>query len=195
MKEDSLKSQATKGMFWNAIEKLSVQAGRFIIGIILARILLPEDFGLIGMLAIFIAISQTFIESGLGSGLIQKQNRSNIDYSTVFVFNFIVSTLFYIILFFAAPFIADFYNAPALVLLTRVLTISLILNSLIIVQRTILTIELDFKSIAKVNVVSVFISGALGIYFAYDGYGVWALVIQTLSRISVTVIMFWVLSN
>lgn len=191
----SLKSKATKGMFWNAVEKLSVQAGRFIVGIILARILIPEDFGLIGMLAIFIAISQTFIESGLGSGLIQKLDRTDIDYSTVFVFNFFISAVLYSILFISAPYIADFYNEPQLVLLTRVLMVSLILNSLIIVQRTILIIELDFRAIAKTNVVSVVIGGFMGIYTAYNDYGVWALVIQSLTRIFVTVIMFWWLSK
>ena len=182
-------------MLWNTVEKFSVQAGQFVIGIVLARILMPADFGLIGMLSIFIAISQSFIDSGMGSGLIQKKNRSDIDFSTVFVFNFIVSAFFYIVLFLSAPLIADFYNTPQLVLLTRVLTLNIIINSLSIVQRTRLTINIDFKVIAKVNVVAVISGGVFGIYFAYIGYGVWALVIQNLFRSSITVIMFWFLSK
>ena len=95
MSKKSLKSQATKGMFWSALDKFAVQGGQFVIGIILARLLMPEDFGLIGMLSIFIAISQTFIDSGMGSGLIQKQDRSDDDFSTVFIFNLGVSLFFY----------------------------------------------------------------------------------------------------
>ena len=156
---------------------------------------MPEDFGLIGMLSIFIAISQTFIDSGMGSGLIQKKERNDVDFSTVFVFNFAVSATFYLILYFTAPLIADFYSMPQLVILTRVLAIIIIINSLAIVQRSRLTINIDFKTIAKVNVVSVFVSGAFGIFFAYIGYGVWALVIQQLVNALVAVIMFWFLSR
>ena len=101
-------------MFWTATEKIFLQAGQFVIGIVLARLLMPKDFGLIGMLSIFIAISQTFIESGMGSGLIQKKNIKDVDYSTVFVFNLIVSVAFYLLLFFTAPLIADFYKMPQL---------------------------------------------------------------------------------
>jgi teichuronic acid exporter len=195
MTKTSLKSKATKGMLWNAVEKLSTQGGQFIIGIVLARILMPADFGLIGMLSIFIAISQIFIDSGMGSGLIQKKNRTDTDFSTVFIFNFAVSTFFYIVLYFAAPLIANFYSMPKLTVLTRVLTINIVINSLAIVQRSRLTINLDFKTIAKVNVVSVLTSGACGIFFAYMGYGVWALVIQNLVRSIVSVIMLVRLSK
>ena len=195
MTESSLKSQATKGMLWNAAEKFAVQGGQLFIGIILARILVPDDFGLIGMLTIFIAISQVFVESGMGSGLVQKKERIDSDFSTVFVFNFVISLLIYLILFFFAPLIAKFYNMPQLVILTRVLTINIIINSLAVVQRTRLTINLDFKTIAKVNVVSVFVGGILGVLFAYWGYGVWSLVIQNLSGAIASVIMFWFLSH
>lgn len=191
----SLKSKATKGMLWNAAEKLSVQFGQLIIGIILARILMPEDFGLIGMLSIFMAISQTFVESGMGSGLIQKKKRTKADYSTVFVFNFWVSLFFYAALYFTAPLIADFYDMPQLTILTRVLALNIVINSLTLVQRTRLTIKLDFKTIAKVNVVSVFISGFLGILFAYLDYGVWALIIQYISNAIILAIMYWTLSK
>lgn len=195
MYNKSLKSQATKGMFWNAIENFSVQAGQFIVGIVLARLLMPSDFGLIGMLAIFIAISQSFINSGMGTALIQKKNRTDVDFSTVFVFNFVISTLFYLILFFSAPFIADFYGIPQLIPLTRILTLNIVINSLALVQTSRLTINLDFKTMAKVNVVSVIISGIFAVILAYSGFGVWALVFQNLLRAIISVLMLWYLSR
>lgn len=191
---NSLKSQATRGMMWVAIEKFALQGGQFVIGIVLARLLMPKDFGLIGMLSVFIAIAQSFIDSGMGTGLIQKRDRTDVDFSTVFVFNFAVSVLFYIILYFSAPLIAGFYNTPKLIPLTRILTLNIVINSLAIVQRSRLTINLDFKKIAKVNVASVIAGGVIGIIFAFVGFGVWALVIKTIAISIVSVIMFWYLS-
>ena len=133
-------------MIWNAIETFSLQGGQFIIGIILARLLTPNDYGLVGMLAIFIAISQIFIDSGMGHALIQKKNRSEKDYSTVFFFNLVISMLFYILLFISAPLIAKFYRMPQLILLTRILSINIIINSLSLIQSARLTIKLDFMS-------------------------------------------------
>lgn len=182
-------------MLWSAVDKIAVQAGQFVIGIILARLLTPEDFGLIGMLSIFIAISQAFTDSGLEKGLIQKKDREEVDFSTVFIFNFVVSLLFYVMLFLAAPLIADFFEKPELVALTRVLTLIIVVDSLAIVQRARLSIDIDFKTFAKVRVASVVIGGILGIYYAYQGYGVWALVIQTLSATIVSAITLWYFSR
>ncbi len=182
-------------MVWTAAERFTTQGGKFVISIVLARLLIPEDFGLIGMLSIFIDISQSLIDSGMGSGLVQKKNRTDIDFSTVFVFNFFVSIAIYLILFLCAPLIADFYDMPQLAILTRVLTLNIIINSFAIVQRTRLTINIDFKTIAKVNVVSVFLGGVTGIAFAYAGLGVWALVIMNLFRTIITVTMLWFLSR
>ncbi len=190
MTNKSIKTIATQGILWSAIDRFVTQGFQFIIGIMLARLLMPEDFGLIGMLSIFIAISQSFINSGMGSGLIQKKNRTEIDFSTVFVFNFLVSASFYVVLFISAPLIADFYNIPQLVLLTRVLTLNIIINSISIVPRTRLTINIDFKTIASVNVVSVVFGGLIAVYYARVGLGVWALVIQSLSTSFISVIMF-----
>jgi len=156
---------------------------------------MPEDYGMIGMLSIFIAISQSLIDSGMGTGLIQKKNRTDIDFSTVFVFNFFVSIAIYFLLFVSAPFIADFYNMPKLVILTRILTLNIIVNSFAIIQRTRLVISIDFKNIAKINVVSFFCGGCLGIVSAYNGFGVWALVIMTLSKTIITVVMLWFLNR
>ncbi|PWB24408.1 lipopolysaccharide biosynthesis protein [Flavobacterium sp. HTF] len=195
MHNTSLKSIATKGIFWSAVDKFAVQIGQFIVSVVLARILLPEDFGLIGMLAIFIALSQTFIESGLGIGLIQRQVRSDIDFSTVFVFNLVVSSFFYLLLFFSAPFIAIFFNQPQLTDLVRVLGLSLFLNAIAIVQKTKLTIAIDFKSIAKSNVIAVFVGGLCGVLAAINGYGVWSLVIQSLVGALASSITLWFLSK
>jgi teichuronic acid exporter len=191
----SLKATATKGIIWSAVDKFTAQLGQFIVGVILARILVPEDFGLIGMLVIFIALSQTFVESGLGTGLIQRQNRSEIDFSTLFVFNLGVSSFFYLILFIAAPFISVFFEKPQLTDLARVLSLSLFLNAFAIVQRTKLIIAIDFKSIAKSNIIGMFAGGLCGVIAAVNGYGVWSLVFQTLTGSFVSSVSLWFLSK
>ncbi len=195
MTVQSLKDKAFRGIIWNAVETFALQGGQFIIGIVLARLLNPNDYGLIGMLAIFTAISQTFIDSGMGHALIQRKDRSANDYSTVFVFYIIVSTLFYLLLFLLAPLIADFYETPQLVLLTRVITINIVINSLALVQNTRLVIDLDFRTKAKVSTISVLLGGSLAIALAYNGFGVWALVAQMLFRTTITVILLWYFSK
>lgn len=195
VKKSSLKSTAAKGVFWSAIDKFAVKIAEFIIGIVLARLLMPNDFGLIGMLSIFLAISESFINSGLGSGLIQKQDRTEKDFSTVFVFNLVISVFFYLILFFTAPFIADFYNKPILVPLTRVLTLIIVINSLGIVQRSKLTIDINFKVFAIVNVMSVFLGGIVGLVMAVSGFGVWAIVGQYLTGAIISITLLWFLNN
>ncbi|WP_374175444.1 lipopolysaccharide biosynthesis protein [Flavobacterium tructae] len=195
MHNTSLKSTAIKGVVWSAIDKFAVQFGQFIVGIILARILLPEDFGIIGMLTIFMILSQIFVESGLGTGLIQRQDRTDLDFSTVFVFNLAVSSFFYALLFFSAPYIASFFKQPQLIDLLRVLGLILFLNAFAIVQRTKLTIAIDFKSIAKSNVIGMITGGLCGVFAAINGYGVWALVIQMLIGTFSTSLSLWFLSN
>jgi teichuronic acid exporter len=195
MNNTSLKSTATKGIIWSAIDKFVVQFGQFVVGIVLARILVPEDFGLIGMLTIFIALSQTFIESGLGMGLIQRQNRTDIDFSTVFVFNLGVSCFFYLLLFFSAPFISSFFNQLQLTNLIRILGLNLFINALTIVQRTKLTITIDFKAIAKANVIGMAVGGLCGVIVAKNGYGVWSLVVQILVGSLASSMSLWFFSN
>ncbi|MDG2431171.1 lipopolysaccharide biosynthesis protein, partial [Flavobacterium sp.] len=190
-----LKSAAAKGILWTALDKFASQIGQFIVGVVLARLLMPEDFGLIGMLAIFIALSQTVIESGLNMGLIQSQERKAIDFSTTFVFNLVISTFFYILLFFTAPYIAAFFRQPQLIDLTRILGLSLFINAFAIVQRTILTIDLDFKSIAKSNVVGVVFGGLFGVIMALNGFGVWSLVVQMIVSSIATSAALWSYGN
>ena len=191
MYNSSLKSAAAKGILWTAFDKFASQIGQFFVGIVLARLLLPEDFGLIGMLTIFIALSQTFIESGLAMGLIQRQDRKAADFSTVFVFNLGISVLFYLLLYSTAPYIATFFHQPQLIDLTRILGLSLFIHAFAIIQRTILTIDLDFKAIAKSNVVGVVFGGLFGLLMALNGFGVWSLVVQMLVSSIATSLVLW----
>lgn len=186
----SVRSQLLHGVAWNFIEKVLMRSASFVIGIILARLLSPSDFGLVGMLAIFIAISNVFIEGGLAKALIQRQNCSDVDYSTAFVSNVGMSLFIYAILFVSAPWIADFYDEPILTPLTRVLALNFILGAFNIVQRAKLMAAVDFKSLAQINVISVILSGAVGISMAYSGYGVWSLVGQSLFSTIVLIVLF-----
>ncbi|WP_301708255.1 lipopolysaccharide biosynthesis protein [uncultured Duncaniella sp.] len=195
MGQISIKHQAASGMVWTAVERFGSQIVQFIIGIVLARLLLPDDYGLIGMLAIFMAISQTFLDCGFANALIQKKDRDEIDYSTVFYFNLAVALILYGILFFFAPIIADFYNQPILTEITRVYSLTLIVNALSIVQTARLSIDLDFKLQAKASIISILISGTIGIVFAYNGFGVWALVSQGLLSASIRTMILWICGN
>lgn len=185
---DSVRSKLLSGFAWNFIEKVLMRGASFVISIILARLLSPSDFGLIGMLAIFIAVSNVFIDGGLAKALIQRQNCQNIDFSTAFVTNVGVALIIYFVLFLCAPLIANFYHEPILTKLTRILALNFILGSFNIVQRAKLMSRVDFKSLAQVNVIATVISGTCGIIMAYCGYGVWSLVGQTL--ISTIVLIF-----
>lgn len=186
----SIRSQLVHGVVWNSIEKALMKGASFVIGIILARLLSPSDFGLVGMLSIFIAISNVFIEGGFAKALIQRQNCQDIDFSTAFVANVVMSLIIYAILFVSAPWIASFYSEPILVPLTRVLSINFILGAFNIVQRAKLMAAVDFKSLAQINVISVIISGSVGIGMAYLGCGVWSLVGQALSATFVLMLLF-----
>lgn len=176
----SLRNEAIKGMSWSAIEKFASQAIAFILGIIMARLLDPSDYGTIGMLAIFMALATTVADSGLGSALIRKQNKTPDDYSTFFIFNFGVSTILYLILFFSAPWIADFYHTPVLKDVTRVITLQLILNALFNAHQIKLKSDLRFKDIAISSFVTHLLTGAVGVLLAFLGWGVWALVSQAI---------------
>ncbi|MCM4164785.1 MULTISPECIES: lipopolysaccharide biosynthesis protein [unclassified Arenibacter] len=189
----SLGAKMFKGMVWSAAERFSVQAVQFIIGIILARILTPKEYGIIGILLVFIAVSDVFIDSGFSTALIQKQKRTKIDISTVFWFNIFISLLCYVVLWILAPYIQQFYDLEQLSILLRVLSLSLIINALFTIPMTLLTIELDFKTISLITLIASIFSGIVAVYYAYDGYGVWALVIQIMTRSVLTAILTWVM--
>lgn len=190
-----LKDKTLSGVKWSAIGRFSTQGISFVIGILLARILSPSDYGVIGMIGIFMAIAQTFIDSGFGSALIRKKDCSDTDYSTAFYFNIAVGIVSYLILFFSAPLIADFFKTPILIDIVRVLSINLFLNSLSIVQTAKLTAAVDFKSQAKISLVATIVSGCIGLIMAYSGYGVWSLVYQSVSLSIVRTILFWTVTK
>ena len=178
---DNLKQKTISGVSWSFVEQILTRGVNFVIGIILARLLSPTDYGLLGMLGLFIAISQLFIDGGLTSALIRTKNPSEKDFSTVYMINLTLSVLFYAILFFSAPFVADFYEQPLLKPLMRVVALLLIIGSFSSVQSTLLTIRVDFRTKSYISIVAAIVSGTVGIVCAYNGMGVWALVSQTLS--------------
>ncbi len=187
----SLKQKAVKGFIWSFIDIFSKQGLVFIIGIILARLLSPREFGLIGMTAVFIAFSQSFIDSGFGQALVRKKNCSPKDYSTVFFYNLIVGIVFCLLLIFFAEAISNFYKEPKLKLIIKVLSIGIIIKSLSIIHTVILIKRMDFKLQTKISVISSLFSGTIGIYMAYAGYGVWSLVFKTLAGFAITTVLLW----
>ena len=187
----SLSKSFFNGVIWSAIEKLSVQIISFVLGIILARLLTPEEYGVVGLLIVFISFSQVFIDSGFSKALIQKQDRTRQDISTVFYFNLAIAIFCYIILWFTAPIIADFYQIQNLTALLRALSLSLIFHGFYAIPFTILSIKLNFKSLTLVTLSATLISGLIAIYLAYNKYGEWALVWQTLIKTFLMVIFIW----
>lgn len=191
MAED-LKKETVKGVLWSALEKFSTGGVLFLANIILARILTPKDFGLLAVITIFVQIAQTFIDSGFSNALIQKKDRNQVDYSTVFYFNLAISILLYVILYHCAPLIANFFNHVQLTSLTRVVGLNLIIGALVSVHRTRLTIQLQFKQQSLISLIASVIAAFSSIYFAYNGAGVWALVILTLVNIGLQTILFYI---
>ena len=190
-----IRNQTIYGLKWSALERISVQGIQFLIGVILARLLPPSDFGIIAMLTIFLAISQTIIDGGFSNALIRKVDRSEADYSTVFIFNIIIGVLLCLIVVWAAPYIAAFYEMPQLSSVMKVLALTLLFNSFSVVFYAILTINIDFRSIAIANFVSAIISGVIGIVMAYQGWGVWSLVFQSVSRSVINALLVAVLAK
>lgn len=182
---------AGKSVIWSGIEKFSVLGVQFGIGIYIARIIGADEFGMIAMLSIFMAIAQTFIDSGFSNALVQKQDRTEADYSTVFYFNLVVSVFFYLIFFFSAQAIANFYEEPRLVPIIKWVGLNMVFSSLSIVQRARLIAEHNFKLQANVSLMVVLISGTVGVIMAMNGYGVWALVVQSLVNNFLGSIFLW----
>ena len=191
----SIKEQAAKSVFWSAAERFSVQGIQFVLTLVIARILSPDAYGLVAMLGIFMALSQVLVDSGFANALIQKKDRTETDYSTAFYFNAAGSLLIYLCLFVCAPLIARFFAEPQLTVITRVIGLTLVINSLGIVQQARLTVDLDFKRLARASLGAVAISGAVGIWLAYQGFGVWTLVWQSLLNSILRVVFLWIFSR
>lgn len=192
MAEQSLKSKTVKGMGWSALENMTRLGVTFVVSIVLARLLSPEEYGLIGILTIFIAIFNAIVDSGFTNALIRKQDATDTDYSTVFYTNLVLSVVLAAVLFFFAKPISVFFERPELVSLTQVMSSIVILNALSIVQRVRTTKAIDFKTQTKITFISSIGSGVIGIAMAYMGYGVWALVGQQVTNQLLTTLFFWI---
>ncbi len=193
---DKLKEKAAKGILWKFIDQGGTQAIQFVSGIYIARILTPEDYGLVGMMAIFLAISQVFVDSGFKATLIQKGTKvTQDDYNVVFYFNFIISVIFFLIIFFCASPLANFYNEPKLVTVAKVLGINLMLVALGAVHQVTLEKRLNFRTITKIRLVSVVLSASTGIVLAIKGFGVWSLVAMTLIESFFRTLLLWIINN
>lgn len=191
MAEESLKNKTVKGMGWSALENVTRLSVTFVVSIILARLLSPEEYGLIGILTIFIAIFNAIVDSGFTNALIRKQDATDIDYSTVFYTNLVLSVVLATVLFFCAKPISVFFERPELVSLTQVMSSVVIINALSLVQRVRTTKAIDFKTQTKITFISSIGSGVIGIAMAYMRYGVWALVGQQISNQLLTTLFFW----
>jgi teichuronic acid exporter len=190
-----LKRKSIETVRWTFLYQLANYSVTFVLSIILSRLISPAEFGLTAMLSIFISIANILINSGLSSSLIRYKESSPSDYSTVFYFNIGVSSLLYFILFLFAPYIAAFYNQPDLILLTRTITLVFVLSSFGLIQNTLLIKELNFKKQTLINFSGLFISVIVGIVMALQGYGVYAIVGQTLSQSACVTILLWLTSK
>lgn len=195
MSEESVKGSTISGVKWTLLEQSVVQVVTFVLGVVLARLLNPTDYGTIGVLSIFMAVSGTFIDSGFGQALIRKQDCTEKDYSTILYFNLLVSTLCYVALFICSGLIADFFKLPILSPIVKIYCLTLVINALGTVPRTKLTKELQFKLISKINVLSAIFSSVIGVVLAYFGLGVWALVLQAVLSGIFSNLILWLYSK
>ena len=183
---ESLKHKAVNGVFWRLFEQGGKQIIQFGISVVLARLIAPDQFGMVAMLTIFISVANCFVDSGLGQALFRKKERTQADCSTVFWFSLVVSVVCYWILFFCSPLVSRFYDMQELTPILRVSALSIIIGTLGGVNRMFLQIDLNFKALAKYNISGLVISGIVGVTLAYYDFKVWALVYQNLTMTVVT---------
>lgn len=190
-----LKDKAKAGLIWNTVERVVSNGMQFLITVILARLLSPDAYGIIAMPAIFLALAQVLVDSGFANAIIRKPDLEEKDLSTAFYFNMLVGIVSYTLLFLSSPIIADYFNTPILSNLLKITALVVFINSLGVVQQAILTKKMDFKTQAIISSISTFISGVLGIWLAFNGYGVWSLVFQQVSAASIRVLLLWVFGH
>lgn len=190
-----LKQKTIGGLIWTFSQQFSVQAINFAVQLVLARLLLPEDFGLIAMLSIFIAMGTSLVDSGLTSSLIRTKDADQKDYSTVFFMNLVASLLIYAVLFIVAPLIAGFFDQPALIAVIRVYTCTFIIRAFSQVQQTKLTKEMNFKLQMFIQIPSVVVAGIAGVVMAYQGMGVWSLVYMNIIQSGLSALQLWIRSG
>ena len=195
MTEKSIKNKSVKGTIWSFADNFMTIGCSFVIGVVLARLLSPSDYGTVGVLSIFLSLANVFVDCGFGTAIIRKKDRTQDDMSTAFYFNIAVGLFTYLILFLISPLVADFFRIPILNILLRVLGLCVFFNSLSIVQIAQFTANLKIKTIATVNVCTQVPMGLVGIFFAYQGFGVWTLVIQQVGSSLLKTIILWGLSK
>ncbi len=187
------KTKIISGLFWKFAERIGAQGTNLIVSIVLARLIAPEEYGVISLISIFITISNVFIESGLGSALIQKKDADDIDFSSVFYFNLIISILIYFLLFLLSPYVAKFYGNSQIEILLKVLGLTIIISGLKNIQSAYVSKKMIFQKFFVCTIIGTIISAIIGIVMAYKGCGVWALVIQQLTNNTIDTIMLWIL--
>jgi teichuronic acid exporter len=190
-----LRSSVLKSAGWIFLEKFGSQLIRFFVSILLARVLSPEDFGLIAMITIVISVGQSLKDSGMTQSLIRSKTITDVDYSTVFYSNIAFSIAIYLIIYAVAPLIAKFYGQEELTIITRVLSVQIIIQSVSAIQIARLTKSMNFKRQLLVQLPSFVVSGIVGIYLAYNGFGVWSLVYMTLVQVTLVTVQYWIRSS
>lgn len=190
MEKSVTKNKVIKSLFWKLMERTGVQGVTFLVSIVLARILTPDEYGTISIVMIFIALANVFIQSGLNTALIQKKNSDEIDFSTIFYVSLIIASALYVMLYLCAPIISDFYQKD-ITLVIRVLAVTLFFGAVNSIQLAFLSKKMDFKKLFFSNLGAVILSGVIGILAAYKGAGVWALVVQQLSNQFFAALIMW----
>ena len=191
----SLGHRAARGAVWATLDRFGSMGIQFVSNMVMARLLIPEDYGAIGMLSIFLMVSTVVIDGGFGGALIQKKEPTQTDYSTILYWNISVALVLYCILFAGSPLIADFFHLPVLKDLMRVLGLNLVLNAITAIQGVRLRKQLQFKTIAVINLSASFATSVLGIVMAWNGCGVWSLVGAQLSYVALTIVLYGVVTR
>ena len=191
----SLKEKAVKGFSWSVFEGVFSQGAMLIVGIVLARLLTPKDFGVIGIITVFITVSSAIVDGGFASALIRKIDANSRDYNTVFYTNLVAGIVLYGILIFFAQDLSIYFEEPILENILKVSGVVLIVNSFSTIQKTILIKKLDFKTQAIISIIASVISGIIAVFYAYTGYGVWSLVILIILRPFIGAVLLWIQSS
>lgn len=192
---ENIKNKTIRGVGWSFADNIFNQGITFLVGLVLARLLTPEEYGLIGIITIFIAVFNSIVDSGFSNALIRKNNVEAVDYNTVFITNMVLSIVLFFTMFYCSSFIAKFFNQPTLEPLTKVMASIVIINAIAIIPRTILVKRVDFKTQTKISLIASLMSGVLGIVLALNGFGVWSLVTQQISRQFLNTIFLWIWSR
>ena len=192
---ESLKEKTVRGTIWSGIDNIAGQGISFLVGLVLARLLSPQEYGLIGYILIIVAILNSIVDSGFSNALIRKKDAGEVDYSTTFIFNMVLSLLLAVVMAVTAGPVSRFLDEPELVPLIRAMSVIVVINAAAIVQRTTLTRRVDFKTQTKVSLISSGASGVVGIGMALCGMGVWSLVGQQISRQLLNTAFLWVFNR